>query len=137
MAETRKCSAITRSGGRCSAGAQEGSEWCWNHDPARAEERRKNASAGGRTRSRRSPDELEEVKNQIKTVSAAVLRGGVNQRTQTIDRGTAAVLFQGFNTLLRCVEVQRKLDHQRELEEQVEELRARLEEVRGLRYGQA
>lgn len=40
------CKAIKADGTRCRAGAQEGQDWCYNHDPSRAEERRTNASAG-------------------------------------------------------------------------------------------
>ena len=133
--ETPRCSAITRSGGRCSASAQEGSQWCWNHDPARAEERRKNASAGGHARSRRDPHELEQIKKQIEVVTAGVLRGGTDKATQVVDRGTGAVVLQGLNTLLRAIEVQRKLDKQQELEEQVDELLERLEQMKAVAYG--
>jgi hypothetical protein len=134
MAETRICSAITRSGKRCSARAQPGLAWCYNHDPARVEERRKHASAGGKTRPRRPPDELEQIKADIKTVSAAVLKGGLDKKAKTVDKHTAAVLFQGFNTLLRSIEIQRKLDYQQELEDQLAELRNRLQEVKVSRW---
>ncbi len=130
MSGRRECMAIKAGGERCGARAQKGLEWCWNHDPARAEERRANASAGGRARSRRPPDELERIKSQLRTITAGVLHG-------SIDRGTGAVLFQGFNTLLRCVEVQRKLDNQAQLEEQVAELAARLEGLKGRGHGAA
>lgn len=130
MSGKRQCMAIKAGGERCSARAQQGHEWCWNHDPARAEERKANASRGGRARSRRPPDELERIKSQLGTINAAVLRG-------SIDRGRGAVLFQGYNTLLRCVEVQRKLDHQGHLEEQVAELAERLEVLKGRGHGAA
>ncbi len=129
MSGRRQCTAIKAGGERCSARAREGQEWCWNHDPARAEERRANARRGGRTRSR-TPDELERLKSQLRNITAAVLQG-------SIDRGTGAVLFQGYNTLLRCVEVQRKLDHQAHLEAQVAELAARLESLRRRENGAA
>jgi hypothetical protein len=127
VGETRQCKALKAGGGRCSARAQEGSEHCWNHDPARAQERKKNASVGGRMRSRRPPDELEEVKRQVKGVIKAVLTGA-------LDKANGAVVLQGFHVLLRTVELQRKLDGQRELEESVAELRQRLEEARRDRW---
>jgi hypothetical protein len=77
------------------------------------------------------------VKRQIKTISAAVLRDGMDKQSRTVDKGTAAVLYQGFNTLLRCIEVQRKLDKQAELDEQVRELSERLEQVKAVRYGRS
>jgi hypothetical protein len=39
-----KCSAIKANGQRCGARAIDGSQWCWNHYPAYAEARRRNAS---------------------------------------------------------------------------------------------
>ncbi len=123
MSETSRCKAIKVGGERCSARAQRGSDWCYNHDPARAGERRTNASAGGKARSRRPPDELEQAKREIRAVTAGVLGGKV-------DKGVGAIVLQGLNTFLRAVEVQRKLDGMAQLEDQVEELRARLEAVR-------
>src|SRR5919112_6090384 len=112
MGETHRCKALKVGGGRCRARAQEGREHCWNHDPARARERKQYASAGGRMRSRRPPDELEQLKRQVRAVIKAVLDGSV-------DKANGAVALQGFNVLLRTVEIQRKLDGQRELEESV------------------
>jgi hypothetical protein len=64
----------------------------------------------------------------IRTVTVALLGGQLN-------RDIAAVAFQGFNTLLRSIEIQRKLDHQQELEDQLAELRDRLQEVKRTRWG--
>jgi hypothetical protein len=113
MPETRLCKAITHGGARCSSSAQEGSEWCWNHDRDRVEERRTDSRAGGKTRSRRSLDELERIKEQLRTITAGVLEG-------RIDRDKAAVLIEGFNTLVRLIEVQRNLEFQRDLEAEAE-----------------
>jgi hypothetical protein len=125
--ESRRCKALKVGGGRCTARAQGGSEWCWSHDPGTAEERRRNARAGGKTRSRRPPDELEQVKRQVRGVIKAVLDG-------TVDRANGAIVLQGFHVLLRAVELQRRLDGQRELEESVAGLREQLEEVKRNRW---
>ena len=129
-----RCSAITRAGTKCKGAAIEGSDWCYSHHPERAEERRANAKAGGeaggRSRPRRSPDELEEIKRQIRTVSGAVLKGGLDKNAQTVDKATAAVLGQLYNVQLRAIEVQRKLDDQKRLEEEVQELREMAEAVK-------
>jgi hypothetical protein len=127
VGETRRCKALKAGGGRCTATAQQGSEWCWGHDPDRAEERKKNASLGGKTRSRRPPDELEGVKRQVRALIKSVLNG-------SLDRANGAVALQGYNILLRTVEIQRKLDGQRELEESVAGLREQLEEVKRNRW---
>ena len=102
MEENRQCSAITAAGRRCSARAQAGQNLCFNHDPRRAEERRLNAHAGGRARARRQPSEVERIKKRIEEATSAVLRG-------KLDSGIAAVAFQGFNALLRAMELERRL----------------------------
>ena len=43
----------------------EGSEWCWNHDPARAEERRRNASHAASLEHSSVGKELREVRELI------------------------------------------------------------------------
>ncbi len=102
MDESSQCSAITAAGRGCSARAQAGQEWCYNHDPRRSEERRVNAHAGGRARARRQPSEVERIKKRIEEATSAVLRG-------KLDSGVVAVAFQGFNVLLRAMEIERRL----------------------------
>jgi hypothetical protein len=117
MEEKRQCSAITAAGRRCSARAQGGQEWCFNHDPRRSEERRVNAHAGGRARARRQPSEVERIKKRIEEATSAVLRG-------KLDSGTVAVAFQGFNVLLRAMELERRIRDD-VLEERINELEER------------
>ena len=104
-----RCTAITKGGERCKLDATNGS-YCWSHAPETAEARRRRGRRGGKAR---GTGEISEVKREIKTVVADVLEGRV-------ERGVGAVVFQGYNTLLKAVEVERK---QRELEE----ISARLE----------
>ncbi len=42
-----------------------GSEWCWNHDPARAEERSRNASHAAKSKHSSVAKELREVRELI------------------------------------------------------------------------
>jgi hypothetical protein len=42
----------------------------------------------------------------------------------TIERGVGAVVFQGFNTLLKAVEVERRIRETDELAERIEQLEA-------------
>ena len=53
-----------------------------------------------------------------------------------MDKGVGAVALQGLNTFLRAVEVQRKLDGQRELEDQVAALRVRLDELKARKWAE-
>ncbi|MDP8951379.1 MAG: DUF2746 domain-containing protein [Actinomycetota bacterium] len=118
MSEKRICKATTSSGQRCRSGAQPGQEWCFNHDPRRAEERKANAAAGGRSRSRRQAHEVSRIKKRIGDATDAVLRGDLNS-------ATAAVAFQGFNVLLRVLEVERRIREDDDFEERIAALENR------------
>ncbi len=128
--ERPRCQRIKEGGERCKHPAMAQSAYCWSHSPGAAEQRKQIAAAGGRAGSRRSPDELERIKAQVRGVAASVLTG-------EIDRGTAGTLGMLFNVLLRGIELQRRLDHQQELEEQVADLRERLDAIKRGRYGTA
>src|SRR5215207_5617215 len=59
------CNGTKRDGGPCTLPAITGSEWCWNHDPARAEERRRNASHAATAKHSSIGKELREVRELI------------------------------------------------------------------------
>ena len=99
-----------------------GHSHCYVHDPTRPQERKRNASRGGRTRGN---GELPDLKKQLKDLATGVLDG-------TVDRGRAAVANQIFNTLIRTIEQERK---QRELEELAERLEALEQVLKGRRTG--
>lgn len=44
-----RCQGIKRDGGRCTLSVPPGVQWCFNHDPALAPERRRNASRAGKS----------------------------------------------------------------------------------------
>jgi len=110
-----QCAGIKRDGGRCTVVVGPGQSHCYQHDPDRADERRRNASRGGRSKGN---GELPDLKRQLKDLAAEVLKGDV-------DRGAAAVVNQILNTVIRAIEQERKL---RELEEMAGRLEA-LEEI--------
>ncbi len=60
------------------------------------------------------------IKSEIRSVIGEVQKG-------KLDRGVGAVVFQGYNTLLRAVEVERKV---RELDEHEERIAAMDERLR-------
>jgi len=124
---TRQCSGITRSGERCTHTAKGPSGFCHLHDPARSEERRRNASKGGKSTGSR---EIKDLKKRIGEVVEAVLDG-------TQDRGRAAVAIQGFNSLRGVLELERKVREVDELEARLEELESALEYQKGDRRGSA
>ena len=110
------CPGIKRDGSRCTVTVEPPQSYCWWHDPANAEERRRAASKGGRRGGRGRPQaELAEAKQEIRDIIGGVLSG-------RIERGVGAVIFQGYNTLLKAIETERKVRDQEELEERIERL---------------
>ena len=94
----------------------DGSAWCYVHDPDHAAERRRHGARGGKRGGRGRPhDELNDIKNRIRTMVQDVRNG-------TMDRADAAVCGQLYNTLLRAISVELKVTEQRELIERLEQL---------------
>ena len=112
------CAGIKADGGRCGAQAMRGSELCINHDPDKAEARRRRASKGGRRGGRGRPgSDLAGVKADIRGVISDVLAGEVKT-------GAAAVALQGYNALIRAGKLELDIREQHELTERLEELEA-------------
>ena len=115
-----RCAGIKRDGGRCAVVVGAGRSHCYQHDPDRSDERKRNASRGGRSKGN---GELSDLKKKVKDLAVDVLEGDV----QT---ARAAVANQLYNTLIRAIEQERK---QRELEEMAERLEALEEILKGRR----
>jgi len=99
-----RCTAIKPSGDRCRGRAIEGSEWCWNHDPAHAEQRRRHGQRGGKRGGRGRPQaDLAAVKGRLR---------------------------QLLNTYIRAVSVELKAREQLELIERLEALEEGLAQSR-------
>jgi hypothetical protein len=110
------CPGIKRSGGRCTVGVKPGETWCYNHDPARAEERKRAASRAGKSKPSR---ELAGIKGLLADLTGRVLGG---EDVEPLETGRAAVANQLINTRLRAVELERKLKETEEFEERLEAL---------------
>ena len=118
-----RCAGLKRDGAQCTTIVKPPQSHCYQHDPDRAEERRRNASNAARSSAKgRSNSEIREVKAQLKDLYAAVLEG-------VVGRQDAAVCTQICNTRLRAIELEQKLHEHQELEGQWEELVAMLEEA--------
>lgn len=117
--------ATTPAGGstRCTTAVAPGQTHCYQHDPHKADERRRNASRGGRSKG--SGGELSDIKRQLKGLASDVLESRV-------ERGSAAVVNQILNTLIRAIEQERKM---RELEELEGRLEALEEVLKGRKAG--
>ena len=116
-----QCDGIKRDGGRCTVIVGPGQTHCYQHDPARSQERKRNASKGGRSKGN---PKLARLDKQLEDLAADTLEGKV-------ERGVAAVVNQIINTRARLLEVERKIREQEELEERL----AALEDVLKRRTG--
>jgi len=107
-----------------------GYETCYGHRPDLAEERKRNASkggkGGGRGRSQRGPGEITEIKDLLKDLTDRVI--GIEMGS-----GVAAVANQLINTRLRAIETERKIKETEELEARIEALEQASEGQRGAR----
>jgi hypothetical protein len=106
------CRAAKRNGEPCTAPVTGSNGYCWAHDPAHAEKRRRMASRAG---SSKGGGEIADLKKQLKELAADVLSGDVG-------RAEAAVVNQILNTRARLIELERKIREQEELEERLEAL---------------
>jgi hypothetical protein len=106
------CAGIKRDGGRCTVIVKGSQTYCYQHDPKRAEERRRNASRAARSKPSR---ELVGIKGRLSDLADDVLTGKV-------DRSVAAVASQILNVYLRAVSVELKAREQLELTERLEVL---------------
>ncbi len=120
------CAGIKRDGTRCTVGVSPGVEWCYNHDPARQAERRRNAARGGKAR---ASGGLAGIKQRLSDLADDVL-------AEKVDKGVAAVASQVLNVYLRAVSVELKAREQLELIERLEDLEGALERQKeSHRYG--
>ena len=118
-----RCAGIKRDGGQCTTIVKPPQTHCYQHDPARAGERKRNASKAARSPAKgRSTSEIRQIKGKLEALYGAVLEGSVT-------RQAAAVANQIANTQLRAIELERRVREQDQLEERVDELEDLLEEA--------
>jgi hypothetical protein len=115
-----QCTATKRNGERCTLPAKGQHGLCWAHDPDNAEQRRRTASRGGRSKASR---EIRSLKKQLEDLVSDVLEGRV-------ERGDAVVVNQILNTRARLIEIERKIREQEEILERVAELEDLMEQQR-------
>jgi hypothetical protein len=117
-----RCTAIKASGERCKARAIEGSEWCWNHNPAHADERRRHGARGGKRGGRGRPiAELASLRDENADIRRRLLEGELLPNV-------AAVAVQSINTDIRAVGAAMKAREQEELVERLTALEEGLEQ---------
>jgi hypothetical protein len=120
-----RCSAIKANGQRCGGRAIDGSQWCWNHDPAYAEARRRNATKGGKRGGRGRPSaELSRLQARFEELAEKVLNGSV-------ERAVGAVAGQLLNGARACLRDGLAAREQEELVGRLEEVEQILEQRKG------
>jgi hypothetical protein len=107
-----RCAGNKEDGSPCERIVGASQSYCYSHDPRRADERRRNASRGGRSKANA---EIAELKAQLKRLAADVLSGEVERRA-------AAVVNQIINSQARLLELERKQKDTEELEARLEAL---------------
>ena len=111
------CTARKRDGSPCTLPVKGQQKVCWAHDPANSEKRRRTASKGGRSRPNR---ELADLKAKAEKLAEDVLEGKV-------EKGRAAVCNQIYNSLLRLLDLERKIKEQEDILQRIEALERRLD----------
>jgi hypothetical protein len=122
----RQCPATTLKGGQCSGSVPEGKHWCWYHDPANSDKRRRAAARGGKgNRSKVSKD----LHRLLDDLTEQVVSG-------ELEPYPASVAGQLVGVRLRLLEYERRLKETDELEAKVAELADALERQQETRrYG--
>lgn len=113
-----RCGGSKPTGEPCERIVPASQDYCYSHDPARAEERQRNASRAGKSKPSR---ELADIKRRLSELAEDVLQGRK-------DRSDAAVAGQLLNTVIRAVGVELKVREQEEVLARVEELEALLKD---------
>jgi hypothetical protein len=107
-----RCAGTKRDNSPCTATVEPPQRFCWWHEPANADKRRRAASKAGKSKPSR---ELSGLKTQLQDLTEQVLAG-------ELETGRAAVANQLLNTRLRAIELERKIRETEELEARVEAL---------------
>jgi len=124
-----RCTAIKGSGERCKGRAIEGSQWCWNHNPDHADERRRHGAKGGKRGGRGRPiAELASLRDENADIRRRLLEGELLPNV-------AAVAVQSINTDIRAVGAAMKAREQEEILERLEALEAQAQNKGGRRWG--
>ncbi len=116
-----KCAGITRAGTACKGIPNEGSQWCYAHDPDHDQDRRRHGARGGKRGGRGRPvADLASLRTENADIRERLLDGGLAPNV-------AAVAVQSLNTDARLIVAAVKARETEEIAREVEELRAILE----------
>jgi hypothetical protein len=125
-----RCLGTKRDNSPCTVTVEPPKTYCWWHDPANAETRKRAASKGGKRAGRGRPTlELARLASRFEELAEQVLSGEV-------ERGVGAVVGQLLNGARACVRDGLAAKEQEELIERLEALEEGIEQSRRTRgYG--
>jgi len=109
---SKQCGGFKRDGSQCTATVNPPQTYCWWHDPANAEQRRRSASKAGRAKPSK---EIVGIRGRLSDLADDVLAGRV-------DRADAAVVGQLLGTVVRAIATELKVREQMDLAERLEAL---------------
>jgi len=115
MPSTRQCKGKNKEGLPCQKAAQYDEDLCWSHNPNNHAERVRTASRGGRGHVNR---EARDARAYLRALRDEVRDG-------TCPPNVGAVVNQVVNTMLRSIEVERKLE-ETDVRSEFEELKREL-----------
>lgn len=115
------CEATTKYGKPCTRSAQPGKTVCHSHDPAYAEERKRNARAGGVAVHSPATEEIEDVKATLWELIRET-------REEVLAPQVGSTVIQAANTILRAIEQTRRVREQDEIERRLDLLESGGEE---------
>jgi hypothetical protein len=116
-----RCAGIRPDGSQCERVITSEATYCYSHDPARKEQRKKAATKAGSTPWK---PELRAAKNTLKKLAQDVLDGKVN-------RADGSVVAQIYGVLCRYIEAERRIKETEELQARLEELEELAEQQKG------
>jgi hypothetical protein len=111
------CAGTRRDGLPCVSSAAEGSDYCYRHDPERADERRRNAAKGGVARAGAGSklEQVERIRRDMRAVAGSVLEGKVSSRA-------GDTIIKALNGELRALTELHKMQDVVNLERRLDEL---------------
>ena len=99
------CAATKRDGSRCKVAVGPSQEYCYAHDPSRAEERTRNARLAAQAKHSRIGRELQGIRELLEELLWLIAQGRLNSRART----DVQALVQLAQCYLRATELQAQL----------------------------
>jgi hypothetical protein len=114
-----RCAGTKRDGTPCTATVEPPQIYCWWHAPEHAEQRRRAASKGGKSKANR---EVASLKAELKDLIAKVEKG-------TLEPTRGNTMLRGYSVLLDLIKLERGIFVEDDLAARIEELKRERREV--------